>query len=77
MNEVQLDTNAVSMGKIFSKAGYDTGFIGKWYIAGHGKQNFIPPCNRQQGFQFWKANECTHNYNHSIYYDNNDPTPKY
>lgn len=77
MNDVQLDTNAVSMGKIYSKIGYDTGFIGKWHMDGRGRQNFIPLGNRRQGFQFWMANECTHTYNHSIYYDNNDPTPKY
>ncbi|WP_159019879.1 sulfatase [Algibacter sp. L3A6] len=76
MNDVQLDTNAVSMGKIYSKAGYNTAFIGKWHIDGQGRENFIPPGNRRQGFQFWMANECTHNYNSSTYYDNDDPTPK-
>ncbi|MFC2110018.1 sulfatase [Bacteroidota bacterium] len=77
MNDVQLDTNAVSMGKIYSKAGYDTGYIGKWHIDGNGRKRFIPPGNRRQGFQFWMANECTHNYNRSVYYDNDDPEPKY
>ncbi|WP_158839193.1 sulfatase family protein [Polaribacter sp. L3A8] len=76
MNDVQLNTNAVSMGKIYTKAGYNTGFIGKWHMDGHGRLRFIPPGNRRQGFQFWKANECTHNYNGSVYFDNNDPTPK-
>jgi len=76
VNDVQLDTNAVSMAKIYNKVGYDTGFIGKWHIDGHGRESFIPPGNRRQGFQFWMANECTHNYNSSIYYDNNDSTPK-
>ncbi len=76
MNDVQLDTNAVTMGKIFSKAGYDTGYIGKWHLDGHGRSAFIPPGNRRQGFQFWKANECTHDYNESVYYDNNDSIKK-
>lgn len=76
MNDVRLDTNAVSMGKIFSKAGYDTGYIGKWHLDGHGRSAFIPPGSRRQGFQFWKANECSHNYNESVYYDNNDSTKK-
>lgn len=76
MNDVQLDTNAVTMGKIYTKAGYDTGYIGKWHMDGEGRNNFIPLSNRRQGFQFWKANECTHNYNNSTYYDNEDPTPK-
>lgn len=76
MNDIQLDTTAVTMGKIYSKAGYDTGYIGKWHMDGHGRTKFIPPGNRRQGFQFWQTNECTHNYNRSVYYDNNDPTPR-
>ena len=76
MNDIQLDTNALSMAKIFSKNGYDTGFIGKWHLDGHGRLQNVPPGPRRQGFDFWKANECTHNYNHSVYYDNNDSERK-
>ncbi len=76
MNDVQLDTTAVTLGKVFSNAGYDTGYIGKWHLDGHGRLQFIPPGNRRQGFQFWKGNECTHNYNQSVYYDNDDATRK-
>jgi len=76
MNDVQLDTAAVTFGKIFSKAGYDTGYIGKWHLDGHGRLSFIPPGERRQGFDFWKGNECTHDYNHSVYYENSDSTHK-
>ncbi|MGB5821102.1 MAG: sulfatase [Saonia sp.] len=76
MNDVQLDTNALTMGKVFSKAGYDTGYIGKWHLDGHGRLQFIPKGKRRQGFNFWKANECTHDYNESVYYDNDDSTRK-
>ncbi|MEZ5042825.1 MAG: sulfatase [Saprospiraceae bacterium] len=76
MNDVQLDTNAVSMGKVFAAAGYDTGYIGKWHLDGHGRLQFIPPGNRRQGFQYWKGNECTHDYNHSVYYDQDNPEPQ-
>ncbi|WP_222845868.1 sulfatase family protein [Flavilitoribacter nigricans] len=72
MNDVQLDTNAVSLGKVFAAAGYRTGYIGKWHLDGHGRLQFIPPGERRQGFQYWKGNECTHNYNESVYYDNAD-----
>jgi len=76
MNDVQLDTNAVTMAKVFSKAGYDTGYIGKWHLDGQGRLQLIPAGPRRQGFEFWKANECSHNYNHSIYYENNDTSKK-
>jgi len=76
MNDVQLDTTAVTLGKIFSKAGYDTGYIGKWHLDGHGRLSYIPPGKRRQGFDFWMGNECTHDYNHSVYYENQNPEPK-
>ncbi len=67
MNDVLLDTNATTMAKVFKKEGYNTGFVGKWHIDGHGRNTYIPP-TRQQGFQYWKALECTHDYNNSAYY---------
>ena len=55
------------MAKLFAAAGYDTGFIGKWHMDGHGRADFIPH-ERRQGFDYWKVLECTHDYNHSFYY---------
>ena len=75
MNDVLLDTNAVTLGKVFARNGYDTGFIGKWHIDGHGRRSYIP-ASRHQGFEYWKALECTHNYNHSEYYINDNPDRK-
>lgn len=72
MNDVQLDTNAVTMAKVFAKEGYNTGYIGKWHLDGHGRLQNVAPGQRRQGFEFWMGNECTHNYNNSVYYDNTD-----
>ncbi|MUH36458.1 DUF229 domain-containing protein [Zobellia amurskyensis] len=76
MNDVQLDTNAVTIAKVFNKEGYDTGYIGKWHLDGHGRLQNVAPGKRRQGFKFWKGNECTHDYNESVYYDNDDPDRK-
>lgn len=76
MNDVQLDTNAVTIAKVFAKEGYDTGYIGKWHLDGHGRLQNVAPGKRRQGFEFWKGNECTHDYNESVYYDNDDTTRK-
>lgn len=67
MNDVQLDTSRTTLAEVFSEAGYNTGFIGKWHMDGHGRSSFVPE-NRRQGFQYWRALECTHNYNKSAYY---------
>ncbi len=67
MNDVSLSPDAVSLGKVVRDAGYDTAYIGKWHIDGHGRSSFIPR-ERRQGFDYWKVLECTHDYNNSFYY---------
>ena len=67
LNDAHLADNAVTIGKVLAGAGYDTGMIGKWHINGRGRLSFIPPENRQ-GFAYWKVCECTHDYNHSVYF---------
>lgn len=70
MNDVMLDTNAVTIAKVYRQYGYNTGYIGKWHIDGHGRNTYIPE-SRRQGFEYWKVLECTHDYNKSMYYSGN------
>jgi len=75
-NDKPLNPDAVTIGKVYRRAGYETGYIGKWHLNGHdrntslqdGRKAFIPK-ERRQGFSFWRVCECTHNYNRSLYYD--------
>jgi len=67
LNDARLAANAVSIGRVMGAAGYDTAYVGKWHLDGGIRTNYIPP-PRRQGFEYWKANECTHDYNHSLYY---------
>jgi len=66
-NDKPLNPEAVTIGKVYRRAGYETGYIGKWHVDGHGRKTFIPE-ERRQGFDFWRVYECTHNYNRSPYY---------
>jgi arylsulfatase A-like enzyme len=75
LNDLQLNTEAVSLAQAYRQAGYQTGYIGKWHLDGNGRSAYIPP-ERRQGFDYWKALECTHNYNHSAYYAGNDQTQR-
>ncbi len=63
------------LAECFAEAGYQTAYIGKWHIDGHGRSKVIPP-DRRLGFQFWRTYECTHQYNESFYYQDDDPEPK-
>jgi arylsulfatase A-like enzyme len=82
INDVELKPSGTTLPQLFANAGYQTGFIGKWHLYGSPDGNygrrlaFVPPENRL-GFNYWKACECTHDYNHSLYYEGSDRTPKY
>lgn len=67
LNDVPLAPEAVSIADVLREAGYDTGYIGKWHVNGNGRSAFIPR-ERRQGFEYWKALECTHDYNRSWFY---------
>ena len=73
MNDLYLPKEEHCMAEMFKDAGYDTAYIGKWHLDGHGRHSYIPP-ERRQGFDYWKVLECTHDYNNSFYYAGDDPT---
>src|SRR3569833_1359318 len=82
LNDEELKPKGATLGQVFTEAGYSTGWIGKWHMYGSPQGNYerrtayIPPDHRF-GFSYWKANECTHDYNHSIYYEGRAATAKY
>ncbi len=67
LNDAYLPDREVTIAEVLKEAGYDTGYIGKWHLDGHGRSSYIPP-ERRQGFDYWKVAECDHDYNHSHYY---------
>jgi arylsulfatase A-like enzyme len=82
INDVELKPRGTTLAESFGRAGYRTGYIGKWHLYGSPDGNYgrrlayIPP-DKRLGFDYWKACECSHEYNHSLYYEGNDPAPKY
>ena len=50
-NDMRLDENSQSLGVVCKRAGYRTGYVGKWHI--DGMRGFTPPGKRRQGFDFW------------------------
>jgi len=73
MNDVHLQEGRICIAEALNAGGYDTAYIGKWHLNGRGRSAYIPPEHRQ-GFEFWRVLECTHNYNESYYYADENKT---
>ena len=76
LNDIHLPSEEVTMAEIFKAEGYNTAYWGKWHLDGHGRSAYIPK-ERRQGFEYWKALECSHNYTKMPYYDNDNPEKKH
>jgi len=77
VNDVPLAVKEVSIAELLQRAGYFTGFIGKWHLHGGLRDpGFVPPGDWRQGFDFWAANICNHNYLKTWYFrDDSTPIP--
>jgi len=76
MNDLHLRDEAVTMAEIYKESGYQTAYIGKWHLDGMGRSNFTPR-ERRQGFEYWKALECSHDYNNMLYYSGDSDEKQY
>lgn len=74
LNDVRLPESERTIAKVAREAGYRTGYIGKWHLDGPERGGFTPPGPRRQGFDWWAAANCTHDYLRSHYY-RDDPSP--
>lgn len=78
-NDKPLKNGVKTIAEVFGDHGYRTGYIGKWHLNGRTNEETFQesrlkpvPEDRRQGFEYWKVAECTHNYNHSVYFDENN-----
>ena len=79
INDVELDPNCHSIARAFKAGGYETAYVGKWHVYGspdgqYSRRGAVVPRDYQLGFDYWKGFECTHDYNDSSYFFNDDPT---
>lgn len=76
INELRLSPEHDCFGHALTRAGYQTGYIGKWHLwanqLGHHnliKNGFVPPGAYRLGFDgFWAAYNFNHFYYHSPYF---------
>ena len=78
-NDKPLKDEVISIAEVYKEAGYKTAYIGKWHLNGTPEPdcekdpflNRTKPVvkSRRQGFDYWNVAECTHQYNNSFYFD--------
>lgn len=76
LNDLHLPEESYTMAEMFKESGYKTGYIGKWHLDGMGRYQNTPR-ERRQGFDYWKALECSHEYEGLNYYEGDDPEIKH
>ena len=68
-NDLRLREGGVSLAREFARAGYKTGFVGKWHLDGGPRlPGFVPPGERRHGYEFWAANQCSHAHFDNTYF---------
>lgn len=67
LNDHRMRNPTPFFAEVCKSSGYQTAYIGKWHVDGHGRDAYIPP-ERRRGFDFWRTLECTHSYLQSAYY---------
>ena len=80
INELRMNPNHECLGHCLTKAGYDTGYIGKWHLWANqlgchlqSKNSFVPPGPYRLGFDgFWAAYNFHHDY-YDTYYHTDSP----
>src|SRR5437660_1597394 len=60
INDVELKPKGPTLGETFLRAGYRTGYIGKWHVYGspdgnYGRRLAYIPREQRFGFDYWKA----------------------
>ncbi len=76
-NDLRLRESETTIAELLGGAGYRTGFIGKWHLDGGPRMpGYVPPGERRQGFEFWAANEVSHQHFDTQYFrDSDEPIP--
>lgn len=73
-NGLGLASDAVTLADLFGRAGYHTGYIGKWHLAGNAKPGAVPQ-DRRGGYQYWlgaNALEIVSDAYRTVVYDGDD-----
>ena len=68
-NDLPMRHDVRSIAHALGDAGYHTGYIGKWHLAGVPRDQCIPEGRGRFGFAEWKVCNCSHEYLNAYYDD--------
>ncbi len=71
-NHFAIDTNQQFLANLLKGAGYQTGYVGKWHLAGGPKPGFVLPGDDRLGFDDFVGFNRGHRYFDSIFYRETD-----
>lgn len=66
-NHMQLPLTENTLSEELKRAGYRTGYIGKWHLDGRESAGFVPAA-RRRGFDYWAAHNLAHQHYGSVYF---------
>jgi arylsulfatase A-like enzyme len=66
-NHTRLPLEQKTMSAELKRAGYRTGYIGKWHLDGRENPGFVPP-ERRRGFDYWAAYNVAHQHFDGVYF---------
>jgi arylsulfatase A-like enzyme len=67
-NDIRLPDGEVVISELMKKAGYATGYIGKWHLSGN-RKNPVDAKSRR-GWDFWAVRNCSHAHSDPMYWLN-------
>lgn len=72
-NDIKLPNSETTIADQMVEAGYHTGYIGKWHLAGH-RNNPVAKEDRRN-WNFWAVRNCSHKHFDTEYWINDDTEP--
>ena len=72
-NDIRLPDSETLISEQMKKAGYATGYIGKWHLSGT-RKNPVDAKSRR-GWDFWAVRNCAHQYFDPVYWLNDSKRP--
>ena len=72
-NDIRLPDDAVIFPEVLKRAGYTTGYIGKWHLSGD--RNDPVDAISRRGWDYWAVRNVSHRHNQSVYWLNDATEP--